>query len=621
MSTAAPSTPGDAREGVTLRQLWSIVRSWRMLLAFIGVAVLLGAALELVPPLLIRRVVDQHLTVGQRDGLLLLAFLYLGATAVVQVMGFITEFLMSFIAQRALHRLRGLLFAHLQELPLSYYDRTPLGDTISRCTADVETVATLFSQTATAGAGGGGGAGGAGGGAAAGGAPGAGILTGVVRLVTVAVALVMLSPVLSLISAAMVPVLVVVTRVFQVRIRTAERANRAAVGLQNTHLQETLAGMEVIHALGREDAFVARFRQALRQGLIAFNRAAVYTALYTPLMGVLAALITALILWVGAGGLLASWGVSLGTLTAFVLLYQRFFLPITTLGNQWQTVQAALAGLERIFQVLALPAQQAPSTDTVGRSNETGGAIEMDRVVFGYLPGLAVLNEVSLIVRPGEHVAVVGRTGAGKTSMLHLLAGLYGPWAGSVRVAGTDPRALSEVDQRRLIGVVPQAVQLFSGTVRENLTLGDSSVSDEDVRRAAAIAGADRFIAALPRRYETDLGSRIQISGGQRQLLTLARALVWDPEVLLLDEGTAAVDSASEVAFRDALRSAIAGRGRALLTVAHRLSTARDADRVVVMADGRIVEEGPPEQLVRNGGSFAAMLELEEAGWEWDAGN
>ncbi|MFH1560198.1 MAG: ABC transporter ATP-binding protein [Chloroflexota bacterium] len=615
MSAISPLTSGQARGGVTLRQLWSIVEAWRWVLVLIAAVVLLGAALELVPPLLIRQIVDQHLAVGQREGLLLLALLYLGATAAVQAMGFLTEFLMAVTAQNALHRLRRLLFAHLQTLPLSYYDRTPLGDTISRCTADVETVATLFSQTATAGAGGGGGAGGAGGGAAAGGAPGAGVLTGVVRLFTVGVALVVLIPGLALISALVVPPLVMVTRAFQVRVRDAERANRTAVGLQNTHLQETLGGVEMIRALGREAVFVARFRLALHQGLVAFNRASIYSALYTPLMGILAALVTALILWVGAGGTLASWGVSLGTLTAFVLLFQRFFQPITTLGNQWQTVQAALSGLERIFQVLALSPEEFLPSSPRAVSGTTGEAIELRDVVFGYLPDQPVLNGISLVVRPGEHVALVGRTGAGKTSTLHLLGGLYTTWAGTVRVSGIDPRTLAEKERRRLIGFVPQVVQLFSGTVLENLTLGDASVSGDAVRQAAAIAGADSFIRALPQGYDTVLGSSAQLSGGQRQLLTLTRALVWDPAVLLLDEATAAVDSASEAAFRNALRKAIADRGRAVLTVAHRLSTAREADRVVVMEKGRIVEQGHPEELMLRGGWFAAMLELEEAGW------
>ena len=339
---------------MTLSQLWAMLKPWRWWLALVGVSVLLGAVLELVPPLLVQQIVDEHLALGRSEGLLWIAALYLGATAAVQGMGFLTEYLTAIIAQGVLRRLRVRLFAHLQTLPLSYYDRTPLGDTISRCTADVETVSTLFTTAAAGGAV-------ASSGGGQGGTSGATVLMGVVRLGTIAAAMVALSPLLSLVAALAVVPVVLVTRYFQVRVRDAERASRQAVGLQNTHLQEMLGGVEVIRALGSEAAFIARFRAALRDGLAAYNRATVYSALYIPLMVILSTLAMALVLWVGVAGqgLLASLDISLGTLTAFVLLLQRFFVPIMSLGNEWQTVQAALAGLERIFQVLALPSEAA----------------------------------------------------------------------------------------------------------------------------------------------------------------------------------------------------------------------------------------------------------------------
>jgi ATP-binding cassette, subfamily B, multidrug efflux pump len=586
---------------------------WHGLLALVGVSVLLSAVLELVPPLLVRQIVDEHLALGRSEGLLWIAALYLGATAGVQAMGFLTEYLTAVIAQGALRRLRVRLFAHLQALPLSYYDHTPLGDTISRCTADVETVSTLFT-TATIGGAVASAAG------VASGTSGATVLLGVVRLVTIAAAMVALSPLLSLVAGlAAVPV-GLVTRYFQVRVRDAERASRRAVGLQNTHLQEMLGGVEVIRALGAEAAFVARFRAALRNGLAAYNRATVYSALYVPLMVTLSALAMALVLWVGVAGQerLASLDISLGTLTAFVLLLQRFFVPMMTLGNEWQTVQAALAGLERIFQVLALPSERPAAARSRQPAYSPNAAIEMREVRFGYLPNRPVLHGVSLTVQPGEHIVLVGRTGAGKSSVLHLLGGLYTPWSGVIQVSGADPTVFTDDQRRRVMGVVLQVVQLFRGTVFDNLVLGDGSVSREAVERAAVIAGADAFIRALPQGYDTLLGSGVQLSAGQRQLLALSRALVWDPALLLLDEATAAVDSASEAAFQAALRT-VMGSHHAVLTVAHRLATAQDADRVVVMEAGQIVEAGPPEELVRLGGRFAALLELEAAGWDWQA--
>jgi ATP-binding cassette, subfamily B, multidrug efflux pump len=428
-----------------------------------------------------------------------------------------------------------------------------------------------------------------------------------------------LSPLLSLVAALPVVPVVLVTRAFQVRVRDAERASRQAVGLQNTHLQETLGGVEVIRALGSEAAFIARFRVALRDGVAAYNRATVYSALYIPLVVIVSAVAMALVLWAGVAGqgLLASLNISLGTLTAFVLLLQRFFVPIMTLGNEWQTVQAALAGLERIFQVLAFPSAELAPRSPRQPQYRSNSAIEMREVFFGYLPNHPVLRGVSLAAQPGEHIVLVGRTGAGKSSVLHLLGGLYTPWSGTVWVSGADPTSLTDDQRRRSMGVVLQVVQLFRGTVFDNLTLGDGSVSRDAVQRAAAIAGANAFIQALPQGYDTLLGSGMQLSAGQRQLLALTRALVWDPAVLLLDEATAAVDSASEAAVRAALRAAVRGSGRAVLTVAHRLATAQEADRVLVMEAGQIVEVGPPAELIRRGGRFAALLELEAAGWDW----
>jgi ATP-binding cassette, subfamily B, multidrug efflux pump len=596
---------------MTLSQLWAMLQPWRWPLVLVGVSVLLGAALELAPPLLVKQIVDEQLMLGRSEGLLFAAALYLGATAAVQVMGFMTEYLTATIAQGVLRGLRVRLFAHLQTLPLSYYDRTPLGDTISRCTADVETVSTLFTTAASgavASAGGGGG-----------GTSGATVLMGVVRLATIAAAMVALSPLLALVAALAVVPVVLVTKSFQIGVRDAERASRRAVGLQNIHLQETLGGVEVIRSFGSEAAFIARFRAALRDGLEAYNRATVYSALYIPLMVIFSALAMALVLWVGVAGqgMLASLDVSLGTLTAFVLLFQRFFVPIMTLGNEWQTVQAALAGLERIFQVLTLPSEEPAPGGQRQPQFKSKSAIEMREVFFGYLPNRPVLRGVSLAAQPGEHIVLVGRTGAGKSSVLHLLGGLYTPWSGTLRVSGADPTLLTDDQRRRSLGVVLQVVHIFRGTVLENLTLGDAAVSREAVQRAAAIAGVDSLIQALPQGYDTLLGGGMQLSAGQRQLLALTRALVWDPAVLLLDEATAAVDSASEAAFRAALRAAVSGGGRAVLTVAHRLATAQEADRVLVMDAGQIVEAGPPDELIRRGGRFAALLELEAAGWDW----
>jgi ATP-binding cassette, subfamily B, multidrug efflux pump len=609
MSLATLAQP-VGRFGPAFDHLWSILRPWRRRLLVVAALVLAAAVLELVPPLLMRRVVDEHLTVGRLDGLFGLALLYLGATMAAAALGALGTYLTATAAEGALHALRVRLIDHLQQLPISFYDRTPLGEVLSRCTADVEAVDTLFS-TGVAKA-----------------------VADLVRLLTVAVAMVLLSPPLALVSALILPFLLAVIRWFQVHVRAAERENRRAVGVLNTHLQESLSGVEVIRAFERQPLFVARFRGALRGAVLAYNHATAYAALNMPAMATLAALATALLLWAGTSGAFAAWQISLGTLTAFVLLFQRFFAPLTALADEWQTVQSALSGAERIFELLTLPADPSlvsrpeGSIARNGRAeraqHEPAPAVELDAVVFGYLPDRPVLRGVSLAIQPGEHVALVGRTGAGKSSLLYLLGGLYAPTAGRLRIAGLDPGLVPVARRRRLIGAVPQTVQLFSGTVWDNLTLYDPSVERPAVERAARLAGADEFIRTLPAGYDTPLsgsgrGGGVQLSAGQRQLLALARALVADPAVLLLDEATAAIDAASDAAFRAALRADALGQRRAVLTVAHRLSTAREADRVLVLEGGRLVEEGPPEDLIGHGGRFAALVELEAAGWDWRA--
>jgi ATP-binding cassette, subfamily B, multidrug efflux pump len=580
-----------------LAQLGTIARPWRGPIALVSLMVVGAAIAQLAPPLIVRSIVDDHLAVGAGDGLLVLALLYLAAAAGAQGLIFGYTYLAGSVAQGVLNALRVRLFSHLQELPMAYYDQTQIGDAISRCTADVETVDTLFSSGVSA------------------------LVANLVLVLSTGVAMIVLSPPLALVSGLMLPFLLAATRFFQVRTRQAERGNRVAVGRLNGELQESLNGMEVIRAFGRQAVFVQRFRRTLHATLLATNRATVYSALYVPATVILAALVTALLLWAGSRPSLANWGISVGTLTAFILLFQRFFKPIVDAGDQWQTVQAALSGAERIFQVLALPAETAPApaAPRLGARD----LVQVQDVVFGYVADRPVLHGVRLHVAAGEQVALVGRTGAGKTSLLHLVGGLYAPWAGTVRTLGVDPRALAMDERRGLMGIVPQTVHLFGGSIVENLTLRDPLVHMEQVHAAMRVVGLDAFAESLPDGYSTQLGGAgrglgTQLSAGQQQLLALARALVWNPRLILLDEATSTVDSASDAAFRRALELLVRQQGKGVLTIAHRLATAREADRVIVLEHGSIIEQGPPDELVRQGGRFADLLELEASGWDWD---
>lgn len=590
---AAPSAAPTAR---LWRKVAALVSPWRRSLVVVAACVVASALAELVPPFVVRFVVNQDLVAKRTTDLLLAAAVYVLAVAADSVFSFAYGYLAARVSQSAIAALRVRIFAHVMALPVSYFDRTPIGDVISRATADVETVDELFTD-------------------------GIATLIGqLVPLVAVVVAMIVLSPLLSAVSAVVLPPLLVATRYLQVRVRDAERRTRRAISRLNVELSEVVGGAETLRAFGREEAFVVRFRRALQRTLFAQRDSVKYNAFFAPVSGLLSSLVIAALIWVGAGHTLFHAGVNLGTLTAFILLFQNFFAPVVALGDEWQSVQAAIAGAERAFEVLDLPAEVAP--EATGCRPDPSRGIEVADVTFGYAPSRPVIKGVSLVVRPGEHVALVGRTGAGKSTLVSLVGGLYPPSDGAVRVAGVDPRSLGDAERGRLLGIVPQALHLFGGTLRENLSLFDPRVDDESVRRAAELAGIGPLVAELPEGFDTPLagegrGGGAVLSAGQRQLVALARSLVREPAVLLLDEATAAIDGASDAAFRSALRETALRRGCAVLTVAHRISTAREADRVVVLEEGRVVEEGRPADLSSRGGRFAALAELEAAGWDW----
>ncbi len=613
-------------------RVWPAIAPWRWMLAGATISVIAGAGLALLPPLILRRLIDDNLSTGRVEGIFFLALCYLGAIAAVHLTDFLTAYASSIAAQGALRRLRVQLFDHLQNLPVSYHDHTPVGDSISRCTADMETIDNLFSSGVIS------------------------LLAESLRLVVTFAAMLALSLPLSLALILTLPVLVTMSRRFQVLMRKAQRELRKAVGKLNARLQETLIRTEVIRAFAWEIRIVQRIRRILAETLRLQNRSIAYGAAYDPLLKILQAGLVAAFLIMSSSPILKAAQISIGTLTAFIFLFDQFFQPLIRIGNEWQVVQGALAGLERVFEVMSLSADElvgsnkddaAVSTAVeteVGTAVETaaerdvktvqktGGAekkdtarrdmVEVSHITFGYRDEMPVIKDLSLRVQSGKHLAVVGRTGAGKSSLIHLLGGLYRPWKGTIRLDGHDPNKLPPDKRRQLLGVVPQAGWMFGGSVADNLTLGDKTISRKVVEKAARISGAESFVTALPAGYDTIIsdvgrGEGIQLSAGQLQLLALARALVGDPSVLLLDEATAAVDSATESAFKRALRAQIEERQCAVITIAHRLSTAMESDYIVVMEEGRIVEAGLPTELLRSGGSFASLCELENAGWEW----
>jgi ATP-binding cassette subfamily B protein len=578
-----------------LRKIAALVRPWRRSLIVAGACIVASALAELVPPLVAGYVVNHNLVPHRTAGLLIAGIIYVAAIAIDALLTFAYSYVTARVSQSAIATMRIRMFDHVMALPASYFDRTPVGDVISRSTADVETVDELFTG---------------------------GIVTLVgqlVPLITTAVAMVLLSAVLSLVAVIALPPLVIITRYLQVRVRAAERATRVAIGDINIELAEDVGGVETLRAFGREARYLDRFRASLHRTLLAQRSSVKYNAYFAPMTGLLSSVVIAALIWIGAGGALSTAGVSLGTLVAFIMLFQNFFAPIITLGDEWQAVQASIAGAERVFEVLDLEPEKLPAPAGNARP---GSGIRVSDLSYAYEERRPVLTGVSLAIDPGEQVAVVGRTGAGKSTLVSLVGGLYAPLNGAVLVSGVNPRTLGNDDRRSTIGIVPQSLQLFAGTIRENLTLFDPAITDDRIWRSLTLTGMDDLVSEQPSGLDARLagqgrGGGLVLSAGQRQLLALARAVVTDPAVLLLDEATASIDGASDARFRAALRATALHGGCAVLTVAHRISTAKEADRVVVMELGRIIEEGTPAVLLARGGRFARLAELESAGWEW----
>jgi ATP-binding cassette subfamily B protein len=491
-------------------------------------------------------------------------------------------------AERLLFALRIRIFSHLQRLGMDFYEREMAGRIMTRMTTDVESLSTLLQN---------------------------GLINAVVSILTlvgVAVVLVVMNPVLSLATCTVLVPLVVATIWFRRVSNRAYGAARERIGAVNANLQESVSGVRVAQAYGRQDRNINDFREVSRGHLDARMRAQRLVATYFPFVEMLSEVAAAVVLGVGAG-LVGDGGLSSGELVAFLLYLNLLFAPIQQLSQVFDTYQQALASLSQIDALLATPPSvvEAASPVDPGRLR---GAIRFDGIRFSY-PGVTeeALQGVDLDIAPGESVALVGETGAGKSTVLKLLARFYDPTAGAILVDGHSLADLDLGAYRRQLGYVPQEAFLFSGTVRDNIAYGRPDATDAEVEEAARAVGAHPFVAGLPGGYLHPVTERGRsLSSGQRQLIALARARLVDPAVLLLDEATSTLDLASEARVTRAMNAVAAGR--TTLVIAHRLQTARDADRIVVIDGGRVVEQGTHDALLARSGHYAAMWQAFEGG-------
>ena len=563
------------------RLIYHLRPYWRGL-AVTTVFILLQTALGLLPPLFQRDIIDDVITAGQIDRLLPLVLGLVGIYALTGLTEFGDQYLRHTIGERILYDLRVRIYNHLQRLSLAFFERTSTGELMSRVSNDVS----ALEQFVTHGT----------------------ILTVVaaVRLVGAAIVLLVLEPRLALVALLPVPLIALGLRWFNRRARPIYRRVRDRLGDVNARLQDDLAGIRVIQAFGQEDAELRRFSE-VSQNYLNERVASIGTwSTFFPVLGFLSSLGGVLVL--GAGAWMVLQGqLTLGTMVAFLSYSVSFYEPIRRLTDIDNILQQAVAAAERIFELLDQEPDIRDAPDAVALT-QVAGAVAFEDVHFRYGDGEDVLHNVDFSVAPGEVVALVGPSGAGKTSIANLLSRFYDPTHGCVRVDGQDLRGVRVESLRQHVSVVLQDTFLFNATVRENLTYGRLGATDAELEAAARAAYAHEFITALPGGYDAVVGERgVKLSGGQRQRLALARAILTDPRILILDEATSSVDAEAEYLIQQALEQVL--RGRTALVIAHRLSTIRNADKIIALEGGRIREVGNHHELLARGGLYSQLYQ------------
>ncbi len=566
---------GNPRRALT--RLTMYLSSYKATLVLVLIFVLVYILLGLLEPYLIGRAIDQYISTHQINGLSRLAILLLTVYLFDNGFQAASSWIMARISQDALRRLRRDLFEHLQKLSIGFFDRSTAGELMSRLTNDIDAINQAVSQNVVS------------------------LVASVLSLVGIVIAMFVLNVWLALSALLVVPIMFWFTQFVARYTRKGFRDLQKELGEINGVMEESISGQRVVKAFRRSDAAVERFRVSNQKVYKAGVYANTYALMLMPLTNVLGNFFV--IVLVGLGGYLALQDlVTVGMIATFIVYAQNFIQPLRQLANMYNSIQAALAGAERVFEIIDTQVEVDDASDSPLPA-PVKGEVHFENVRFGYLPNQPIIKDMTLEAKAGQTIALVGPTGAGKTTIINLLTRFYEINEGRITIDGRDIRNVSKADLRQKLGIVLQDTFLFADTVIENIRYGRLDATDEECIEAAKLADADHFIRQLPQGYQTKLSERASnLSQGQRQLLSIARAILADPSILILDEATSSVDTRTEARIQKALLRLM--EGRTSFVIAHRLSTIRDADNVIVINNGEIVEQGTHQQLLDAKGFF-----------------
>jgi ATP-binding cassette subfamily B multidrug efflux pump len=580
---------GKAYDARLIRRLWAYIRPYQRDFWLAMGCLPATSAFVLAQPYILKLTIDRVIARHNANGMAAMGLLYGGAVVGEFTFLYLQYYFTMLVAQKSLADLRIAIFGHVQRLEAAFFDRNPVGRLVTRMTTDVDVINEMFAAGAIT------------------------ILMDVVTLLGIVGIMLAIDLRLAVVSLSLLPLMLVAINFFRLKARHSYRMIRERIARINAYLQEAISGMAVIQLFAREDKTFQEFDAYNDAHRIMNHWSNIYEATLFSLVEAVSSISFALIVWYGGHQILGG-ALALGTLVAFIEYVQKFFVPVRDFSSKYAVMQSAMSAAERVFELLDTPPLiNTPADARVPATPRVPGEIEFDHVWFAYKRDEYVVRDVSFRVAPGEKVAIVGATGAGKTTIIKLLNRFYDVQKGRVLVDGIDVRDWDLQALRRCIGAVAQDVFLFSGSIADNITLRRPEITDEALRRAAHTVNAHRFIERLPAAYDEPVRERgSNLSAGQRQLLSFARALAYDPAILVLDEATSSVDTETELLIQDALEKLM--RNRTAVVIAHRLSTIERSDRIIVMHHGQIREIGTHGQLLALGGLYARLHALQTAG-------